>query len=98
MLPVPQGHGEGFASPDLSSARGGGAGIQEVFLIRPSSVLKAVTLANVKCAQELNSVPDSVKSSSVKMNTARPHSPVLTYVAPLSFCPSSQAVLTDFLN
>jgi hypothetical protein len=47
---IPQGHGEGFVSCVLSSARGNGVGlrIQEDFLGWPSCVLMAVTLANDK--------------------------------------------------
>lgn len=58
QFPVPQGRGEGFVSCDLSSARDNGVGlrIQEDFLGRPSSVVKAVAFANVKRVQEPNSV------------------------------------------
>lgn len=70
----------------------------EVFLSRPSTVLKAAMLVSVRGVQELNSVPGSVKSSYIKLSTARPHSPVPPYVVPWSFCPYSQGVTVDWFS
>lgn len=94
MLPGPQGHEDGFASPDLSSARGSRAGhrIQEVFLGRPSSVWKAMTLANIEWVQELSPVSGSMESLyvgyldlRVKLSTERPESSHLPYWYPCIF-------------